>query len=132
MKTHDFIHTYFETFNKKKWPEFFALLAPDIVHDINQGGSEKGIEAFHKFMDHMNDCYDEQIVDRVVMVDETGKYAACRFTVKGTYLKTDSTFPAARGQTYSLPAASYFEVENEKVKRVTTYYNLNDWLKQVK
>lgn len=132
MNASHLIHTYFETFNKKSWSEFFALLHPEIIHDINQGSAEIGIAAFHKFMDHMNDCYDEQIVDRVIMVDETGKHASCRFTVKGKYLKTDSTFPAAHGQTYSLPAASLFEIDGQKVKRVTTYYNLNDWLKQVK
>ena len=51
--------------------------------------------------------------------------------MNGTYLVTDPGLPEARGQTYRLPAGSFFEVENGLITRVTTYYNLADWVKQV-
>lgn len=49
----------------------------------------------------------------------------------GTYLNSGKVLPAAKGQTYVLPAGAFFEVRNNKVARVTNYYNLQDWVKQV-
>jgi steroid delta-isomerase-like uncharacterized protein len=67
----------------------------------------------------------------VIMVSEDGRRAAAEFTVRGSYLKTDEGLPPADGQTYSLPAGTFFEVEDGKITRVTTHYNLNDWIAQV-
>ena len=39
--------------------------------------------------------------------------------------------PPANGQTYSLPAAILFEVDDGLISRVTTHYNLADWIAQV-
>jgi hypothetical protein len=39
--------------------------------------------------------------------------------------------PLAEGQTYVLPAGTFFAVANGRFTRVTTYYNLTDWLMQV-
>ena len=49
----------------------------------------------------------------------------------GTYKTTDGDLPAARGQTYRLPAGAFFEVEDGFIRRVTTYYNLSEWVRQV-
>ena len=40
-------------------------------------------------------------------------------------------WPEAKGQTYRLPAGSFFELKDGKISRVTTYYNLADWVRQV-
>ena len=40
--------------------------------------------------------------------------------------------PEARGQTYRLPGGSFFDLRDGKIARVTTYYNLADWMAQVK
>ncbi|MGR9053240.1 MAG: isopropylmalate/homocitrate/citramalate synthase, partial [Gammaproteobacteria bacterium] len=37
----------------------------------------------------------------------------------------------AQGQTYRLPAGAFFEIRDHKVARITNYYNLQDWIKQV-
>ena len=57
--------------------------------------------------------------------------AAAEFIVSGTYKQTDAGLPEARGQTYRLPAGAFFEVAGGKIRRVTTYYNLKDWIAQV-
>jgi steroid delta-isomerase-like uncharacterized protein len=62
--------------------------------------------------------------------DVAGRVAA-EYVVHGTYLATDEGLPPAKGQTYTLPAGSFFEVTNGKISRVTTYYNLQNWTKQV-
>ena len=101
------------------------------MHDINQGGREQGKKAFAAFLTRMNLCYEEQIVDLAVMVDADGGRAAAEFTVLGKYLASDSGLPPAHGQTYRLPAGAFFEIRDGKVARISNYYNLEDWLKQV-
>jgi steroid delta-isomerase-like uncharacterized protein len=125
------IAAYFEAFNKRQSEGLLELLADDVIHDINQGARELGPERFQAFLAHMDRCYKEQIVDLVVMSDVTGSRFAAEYTVIGTYLETDPGFPEASGQTYRLPAGSFFEVELGKIKRVSTYYNVREWLLQI-
>jgi steroid delta-isomerase-like uncharacterized protein len=125
------IRDYYAAFNAKDVDGFLALLAQDVVHDINQGGREQGKKTFAAFLTRMNLCYDEQIVDLAVMVDAGGGRAAAEFTVLGKYLVGDSGLPPAHGQTYRLAAGAFFEIRDGKVARISNYYNLEDWLKQV-
>lgn len=129
--TFDLISRYYNAFNSADWATFFALLTDDVAHDINQGGRETGIAAFRAFIDRMNVSYREQIVDIVISVSEDGKRAAAEYVVLGTYLKTDEGLPEAKGQTYRLPGGAFFEIRDGKVARVSNYYNLQDWLRQV-
>jgi steroid delta-isomerase-like uncharacterized protein len=108
-----------------------ALMADDIVHDINQGGSETGLGAFREFFVRMNRCYRENVRDLQMFVSDDGTRAAAEFLVHGTYLSTDEGLPAAQGQTYDLPAGAFFSISHGKIQRVTMYYNLQDWLDQV-
>ena len=126
------IRSYYDRFNAKDVAGFLALLADDVAHDINQGGRETGIAAFRAFLERMNRCYDEQIVDLAVMTNEDGSRAAAEFIVLGRYLAADDGLPPATGQTYRLPAGAFFELRGGKVARISNYYNLEDWLKQVR
>lgn len=127
----DLLNRYYQAFNLQDMETFLSLLTDDVVHDINQGGSEVGKPAFASFMTRMNRCYREQIVDLVIMSDATGTRAAAEFTVLGTYLATDEGLPEATQQTYRLPAGAFFEIREGRVARVSNYYNLQDWLRQV-
>ncbi len=127
----ELIQRYYAAFNAQDMDTFLGLLTEDVVHDINQGSREIGREAFAAFMDKMNRSYREQIVDLVVFTEPSGTRAAAEFTVLGTYLATDEGLPEAKGQTYRLPAGAFFEIRDGKVARVTNYYNLQDWLRQV-
>lgn len=129
--TIDLLRRYYAAFNKGDWQGFLALLADDVAHDINQGLRETGRDAFASFMDRMNSCYSEQIEDLVLFANLDGNRAAAEFTVVGRYLETDEGLPPARGQTYRLPGGAFFEIRDGKVARVSNYYNLQDWLKQV-
>jgi len=132
QSTHDLIQAYYAAFNDQDMERFLGMLGDDVVHDINQGGRELGKPAFATFMQRMNRCYREQIIDLVVLVDATGTRAAAEFTVLGTYLETDAGLPEARGQTYRLPAGAFFAIHAGKITRVTNYYSLEDWLRQVR
>lgn len=108
-----------------------SLLTDDVVHDTNQGGRETGREAFCAFLERMNRCYAEQLRDMVLWVDETGTRAAAEFTVLGTYQSTDEGLPPATGQSYRLPAGAFFTLREGRIARVSMYYNLTDWLRQI-
>ncbi|MDO9709822.1 ketosteroid isomerase-related protein [Paracraurococcus lichenis] len=129
--TERLIRAYYEAFNAGDREAMLALLAEDVAHDVNQGPREVGKEAFRAFLGKMDHAYRERLRDVVVMVDATGTRAAAEFVVEGEYLATDPGLPEARGQRYSLPAGAFLEVAEGRIRRVTTYYNLQDWIRQV-
>jgi steroid delta-isomerase-like uncharacterized protein len=130
-QTIDLIRRYYAAFNAGDMSGFLALLTDDVAHDINQGPREVGKEAFAAFMQKMNRCYREQLVDFTIMANDAGDRAAAEFTVLGEYLATDEGLPAAQGQRYRLPAGAFFDVRDGKVARISNYYNLPDWIAQV-
>ncbi len=125
------IEAYFDAFNKGDVEAMLALLDTDIEHHVNEGGIRRGKLAFAEFCAHMNHAYKETLTDIVVFSNEDGTRAAAEFVVNGQYLKTDPGLPEAHGQKYVLPAGSFFSLKNGKITRVTTYYNLKDWIRQV-
>ncbi len=129
--TINLVEQYYKAFNNADMEIFLSLLTDDVIHDINQGKREIGKEAFTQFMACMNHNYKEQLVDMVIMANAEGTRAAAEFVVLGEYLKTDEGLPVAQGQTYKLPAGAFFEIRDNKVARITNYYNLQDWIAQV-
>jgi steroid delta-isomerase-like uncharacterized protein len=125
------LETYYQAFNSGDRETFFSLLTDDAVHDLNQGGSETGIDAFREFMARMDRCYQETIEELVILESPDGTRAAAEFMVRGKYLATDDGLPEANGQTYFLPAGAFFTLRDGKVARVTMYYNLQEWLRQI-
>lgn len=125
------IEQYYAAFNQGDMETFLDLLTDDVIHDINQGKRETGKLAFRQFMIGMNSSYKEQLVDMVIMATPDGRRAAAEFVVLGKYLKSDEGLPPATGQEYRLPAGAFFEIRDNKVARITNYYNLQDWIKQV-
>jgi len=125
------IENYYAAFNGGDMETFLNLLTEDVIHDINQGRREVGKAAFTQFMSGMNTSYKEQLVDMVIMASADGQRAAAEFVVLGEYLKTDEGLPEANGQKYNLPAGAFFEIRDNKVARITNYYNLEDWIAQV-
>lgn len=125
------LENYYQAFNRQDMDTFLSLLTDDVVHDINEGGREVGHEAFARFMQGMNTHYREEITDITIMTNAAGDRAAVEFTVLGEYLSTDEGLPEAAGQTYRLPAGAFFEIREGKVARISNYYNLADWTRQV-
>ncbi len=125
------IAAYFDAFNAGDLEAMLALLSQDVRHDVNQGERRVGKEAFRAFCGGMNVSYKETARDLVVMVSDDGARAAAEFVIDGHYLETYEGLPQAKGQTYSLPVGSFFEIAGGQIARVTTYYNLTDWTRQV-
>lgn len=131
IDSQELISLYYQTFNKGDRPALLRLLHPNIVHDINQSTSDTGIDAFQLFLQRMDRCYTEQVEHLVVMASEDGTRASSEFFIQGTYIATDDGLPPAKGQTYHLRVGAFFEIRDGLIARVTNYYNLTDWLKQV-
>jgi len=125
------VQAYYDAFNKGDLRGMLECLHDDFVHHVNEGVERPGKQAFAEFCDHMNATYKEVLTDMVVFADDSGTRGAAEFIVNGTYLQTDPGLPEARGQTYVLPAGGFFDLKDGKITRVTTYYNLQDWIDQV-
>lgn len=128
----EIVKKYFLAFNEGRTKDMLALLHPEVQHDRNQGPTVVGLEAFTQFMNHMDACYKEELKNMNYFVAESGNKVSVEFDVHGTYLKTDGSLPPARGQKYVVPAGSFLEIKDGKIKRVTTYYNLPQWIEAVK
>lgn len=131
MDTEALIRRYYDAFNRGDSETMLACLAEDMRHDVNQGEPRHGKAAFREFSAHMERCYEERLEDMVIMTEPTGARAAAEFTVHGRYKATDPGLPEAQGQTYVLPAGAFFDIRDGRIARVTTYYNLEDWKRQV-
>ena len=125
------VERYFDAFNAGNVDGMLSCLTDDVAHHVNEGGMRIGKEQFAAFCAHMNRCYAETLTDMVVLVSDDGTRAAAEYIVNGTYIETDAGLPEATGQTYRLPAGSFFDLRDGKIARVTTYYNLADWIRQV-
>ena len=128
---HPTIQTYFNAFNAGDVDCMLNCLDDAVAHHVNEGQVRIGKDAFRSFCQHMNECYREDLTDMVIFLNSDGSRAAAEYVVNGTYLKTDTGLPEARGQNYQLPAGSFFSLSNDKITRVVTYYNLADWTAQV-
>ncbi len=125
------IRRYYDAFNAGNHDGMIACLTDDVVHDPNQSERRVGIERFKAFNARMHHNYQEKLENIAVMVSQDGHRASAEFNVHGKYLQSEEGLPKASGQTYVLPAGTFFAICDGKIARVTTYYNLTDWILQV-
>ena len=125
------IAAYYAAFNAGNTAGLIDTLHDEFVHHVNEGATRMGKAAFAEFCAHMSETYREELKDMVIMANAEGTRGAAEFVVHGQYLKTDPGLPEARGQRYVLPAGGFFTLKDGKITRVSTYYNMNDWIRQV-
>lgn len=127
------VQAYYDAFNRNDAAAMLALLADDVVHDINQGPRQTGRDVFATFMQRMDAHYREQLQSIRIVASDDGTHAAAEYVVHGEYLHTDEGLPPARGQTYVLPGGAFFDLDpvSGRILRVSNHYNLQDWIAQV-
>ncbi|MCL1552140.1 isopropylmalate/homocitrate/citramalate synthase [Xanthomonas nasturtii] len=125
------VQAYYDAFNRGDWDAMLVFLADDVAHDLNQGAREIGRAEFAAFLQRMNDSYREQLRDVVITANDDGTRVGAEYVVHGVYHTTDEGLPEATGQTYVLPGGAFFDVQGDKITRVTNYYNLQEWIAQV-
>lgn len=130
--TKQLVQDYYTALNNKDMNQFFALMDPNVIHDINQGGSERGIPKFKKFMELSNNSFNEKLTNIIIMVSDDGKHAAATWVDHGTYFKDyPGMTTKAKNQKYVLPGGHFFDIDKGAISRVTTYYNATDFMKQI-
>ncbi len=125
------IARYYAAFNAGDAGGMLDCVAQDVEHRVNEGGVRRGRALFAEFCSHMGVSYREELKDLVIFANADGTRGAAEFVVHGEYLQTDPGLPEAKGQRYILPAGGFFDIRGGKIARVTTFYNLNDWIAQV-
>lgn len=125
------VRRYYDCFNRQDWAGMLGCLTEDVRHDINQGGTETGLENFKKFLNVMDEHYAEKVEDLCLMVSPNQTRVAAEFIIDGTYKKTQKPLPEAKGQHYRVPVGAFLEIRNGKISRVTNYYNLPKWIEAV-
>ncbi|WP_025765322.1 nuclear transport factor 2 family protein [Dyadobacter tibetensis] len=131
MNALEIAQKYYAAFNRQDWQGMLELVHPDIQHEPNEGEARHGKAAFTEFLKMMDTSYEEVLSEMVFFTEPSGKRISVEFVVNGIYKKGDDGFPEARGQRYVLPAAAFLEVTDGKISRVTTYYNLTNWISLV-
>lgn len=125
------IHDYYAAFNSGDREALLAMLADDVVHEINEGSAETGKHAFRSFLGRMDRCYRETVEDLMVFAGREPNRAAAEFFIRGEYLATDDGLPEATGQKYHLRVGAFFDLRDGRITRVTNHYNLQAWLEMV-
>ena len=125
------IGRYYAAFNAGDAAGMLDCVAEDVEHRVNEGGIRRGRAKFAEFCSHMGVSYREELKDMVIFANDEGTRGAAEFVVHGEYLQTDPGLPEAKGQRYILPAGGFFQIEDGRITRVTTFYNLKDWVDQV-
>jgi len=125
------IKDFYKYFNEAASDKLFALIADDIVHQINYGEVMFGKDEFIKYVTtSMNHCK-EHVTDCILMTGENNRSVAAKFTTIGKYFHTDQSAIPAKGQNYELSVINYFEVENGKIVTARCWYDENAWIQQV-
>lgn len=131
MDTKAIVEKYYQNFNSKNYSDMLSSLSENIIHEVNQGKERHGKQLFSEFLKHMDVCYDEKLANITLYQTQDPSKIAAEFIVNGTYKKTDSGLPEAKNQEYSIPAAAFFTIKNDKIEKIITYYNLPKWIELV-
>lgn len=125
------IERYLAALNAGDHEAMLACLADDVVHDLAEGGREIGKDKFRWALGLEARHFRETVSDIAILTGEGGGRAAAEVTVRGTYIATRPGLPAADGQSYSLLAGIFFEIDDGVFSRVTEYRDLDGWKAQL-
>ena len=127
----ELVLSYYDAMNRHDPGAVLALLANDVVHELNQGPREVGKAAFAAFLERIEGCYRERLSDIVVLASPDGLRAAAEYMVEGEYVADDIGMPPAQGQRYRMPGSAFFALREGRICRVSDHYNLQEWFSQV-
>ncbi|MEM6464266.1 MAG: ketosteroid isomerase-related protein [Pseudomonadota bacterium] len=122
--TETLIRAFFDALNARDSEAVLELVAEDVVHDTGEGGREIGRERLRWFLAKRAKHFAEHFADIAVMTSQDSHRAAAEYTLRGSYLKTVEGLPPARGQSFSLSAGTFFDIDDGLISRVSTCYDL--------
>lgn len=127
----ELIKKYYNHFNNQEFDQMIACLDKNVIHELNEGDAQQGIDKFKSFMKVMDEHYSEQVKELCVFQSENKNRYAAEFFIDGKYTKTQNGLPDANGQKYYIRVGAFFEVKDQKITRVTNHYNLKNWIEVV-
>ncbi len=131
MKTYGLIQSYYLAFNNRDLAELLKTLHPEVTYDTFLGETKTGFDAFKKHMEFCFECVKETIHDLIILSSNDDQNAAAKFICDGEYVKTITGYPEACNQKYSVECYTFFELRDDLIYRVTSYFNEKNWLAQL-
>jgi steroid delta-isomerase-like uncharacterized protein len=118
------VQAYIDAWNKHDSVAIDTLLAPDAIHeDFAQNFRGRGSAAIVKFMrGHVavQPDFKWQVTNSI----EEGRYVALEWTWTGTYSGPDPTGKPVSNRRISGRGASFAELDNRKIKRLSDYFDI--------
>ncbi|WP_048648936.1 ketosteroid isomerase-related protein [Nitratireductor soli] len=127
-ETQALVKRYLEALNAGDHAAMLALVGEDVAHDPFDAAREIGRDKLRWRLGLAARHFDERLADIAIMTDEGGVRAAAEFTVRGKYLAAAEGLPEAKGQSYALPGALVFEVDEGLITRISAYRNPVQWM----
>lgn len=128
----DTINRFFELYNQRKWDDLAKLAADDLYHEPNAGLVERGRAAFRRYLDRNAACCDETLAAAMVMKSANGAHVVVEFVAEGTYIRRAEGFPRAHGQRYVIDGLIRFELRDDRIARLVTYYRASRLIEQLR
>jgi len=115
---------FMEALNERDFETLATFLDEDVALDSMTGQRTIGAGPLRMSVMSYFRHFDETFSDMVIMHDGMGQRVAIDATARGRYRETMPGFPAASGQSYSIPSVFVFEFENGAVTRLSHYRNI--------
>ncbi|WP_457583946.1 ketosteroid isomerase-related protein [Ensifer canadensis] len=115
---------FIEGLNDRDFDALARLVDEDVALDSLTGQRTVGVGPLRASIMTYLRHFDETYGDIVLMRDNFGQRIAADVTARGNYRETLEGFPAASGQTYSIPTVFVFEIEDQSITRLSHYRNM--------
>jgi steroid delta-isomerase-like uncharacterized protein len=123
--------TFANVFNSGDHGAVIDLCQEDVIHDINGAQREIGTDKLKLHLATAKAHRADKLADVIVLSSPDGSHGALDCTLRGTYVASIDGLPKANGQRYALPAIFMFELDDGKISRFVTHFDMQEWLRQI-
>jgi steroid delta-isomerase-like uncharacterized protein len=127
----DIVKKYYAAYNAGDAQAEAALMSESVLHESNQGKSTVGRKHYLEFSQSGKDSYKEKCTNIEYFTGANPENVLAESTVVGHYVKSVDGYPKAKNQRYQLRVVESFEVKNGQITRLSTFYNEQDWIRQI-
>jgi len=128
----ELVKKYYEEFNKKNIEGILDLCSDNVINEPNQGENQIGKELLRNFFKISWSHFKEDVYDLDILCNQDGSNVATEYTVRGTYFNTKENLFPATNQKYDITCTTLFKFKDNKISKITRYYNTKKWLDMVK
>lgn len=125
-KTRELVMRYYTAYNAENWQACFSLLSPDVVHD-HPKGRELGKLSFERSVFQADRCR-LQFANISIRASQSGRQAVAEYSVLRSDLNTAPEMLQGNIPSHHLQGRSFFDVKGGLIRRITTYFDLKEWM----